>query len=158
MAIIFLSSAPITPFPPFQSSAEVNLWTCKGCGVTKVRQSELLNHYKLQHSHFGRHRGYPCTYSSCPCSFTTWSSLKSHLSRSHPRLNPQKDEHTTLRCLLCEYKNNSTLSEYLQHLVQHLKNHETLNSIFQGCSYKTNVYGSFQTHRCRHHRLSHDQT
>lgn len=55
---------------------------------------------------------------------------------------------------MCEYKQNSTLNEYLQHLRQHLKNHETLTCIFQSCSYKTNVYGSFKTHRYRNHRLA----
>lgn len=35
-----------------------------------------------------------------------------------------------------------------------MKNHETLTCIFQSCSYKTNVYGSFKTHRYRKHRLA----
>lgn len=59
-----------------------------------------------------------------------------------------------MRCLLCEYKQNSTLKDYLQHLGQHLKNHKTENCIFQRCSYKTNVYDSFRSHRYRNHRLS----
>lgn len=42
----------------------------------------------------------------------------------------------------------------MQHLGEHLKNHETVNCIFKSCSYKTNVYGSFRTHRSRNQKSS----
>ena len=44
------SYAPTTPILPF--SVICWIWKSKDCGVTKSRRSELLKHYKLQHSHF----------------------------------------------------------------------------------------------------------
>lgn len=34
---------------------------------------------------------------------------------------------------------------------QHLRNSKTVFCVFEGCSYKTNIYGLFRTHRSRNH-------
>lgn len=128
------------------------MWKCKDCGVSKAKRSELLKHFKLDHRNFGRRHPYPCVYSDCPCSFKTWSSLKSHVSRRHPQHPPQKDALTTYKCLLCEYKHTSSFKDYFHHIGQHLKNNETVPCVFSGCSYKTNIYGSFRTHKARKHK------
>ncbi len=76
------------------------MWKCKDCGVSKAKRSELLKYFKLDHRNFGRCHPYPCVYSDCPCSFKTWSSLKSHVSRRHPQHPPQKDALTTYACFV----------------------------------------------------------
>lgn len=53
---------------------------------------------------------------------------------------------------MCNCNQHSNLKDYFQHIAQHLKNSETVVCVFQGCSYKTNVYGSFRTHRSRNHK------
>ncbi len=96
------------------------MWKCKDCGVSKAKRSELLKYFKLDHRNFGRRHPYPCVYSDCPCSFKTWSSLKSHVSRRHPQHPPQKDALTTYKCLLCEYKHTPSFKDYFHHIGQHL--------------------------------------
>lgn len=128
------------------------MWRCKDCGTSVSRRSELLKHYKLDHRHYGRRHSYPCIYFHCPCTCKTWNALLSHLSSCHQR--PPQTEPTTFKCLLCNCNQISTLKGYFQHIAQHLKNSETVDCVFQGCSYRTNIYGSFRTHRSRNHRDS----
>lgn len=127
------------------------MWNCKDCGTSVSRRSELLKHYKLEHRHYGRHHSYACIYFNCPCTCKTWKALLSHLSRNHHHQSSQT-ELTTFKCLLCNCSQPSTLKGYFQHVAQHLKNSETVDCVFQGCSYKTNIYGSFRTHRSRNHK------
>ncbi|XP_039640844.1 uncharacterized protein LOC120548563 isoform X2 [Perca fluviatilis] len=126
------------------------MWKCKDCGTSVSRRSELLKHYKLEHRHYGRHHSYRCIYFNCPCTCKTWNALLSHLSRCHQQSS--QTELTTFKCLLCSCNQRSNLKDYFQHIAQHLNNSETVVCVFQGCSYKTNVYGSFRTHRSRNHK------
>ena len=73
-----------------------------------------------------------------------------HLSRSHqPTSQPER---TTFKCLLCHFNERSNLTSYFQHIIQHLTNSETVDCVFKGCSYRTNIYGSFRTHRSQNHK------
>ncbi|KAF3844268.1 hypothetical protein F7725_013609 [Dissostichus mawsoni] len=42
--------------------------------------------------------------------------------------------------------------DYFQHINFHLKRHETIECAFHGCDFKTNIYGTYATHRSRKHR------
>ena len=72
------------------------------------------------------------------------------MSRSHQ--SSSQTELTTFKCLICNCNERSTLTDCFQHIAQHLKNSETVDCVFQGCSYRTNIYGSFRTHRSRNHK------
>lgn len=126
------------------------MWKCKVCNTSVSRRSELLKHYKLEHRHYGRHHPYPCSHFNCPCTCKTWKALLTHLSRCHQPSS--QTEVTTLKCLLCNCNQLSNLEDYFQHIAEHLKNSETVVCVFQGCSYRTNIYGSFRTHRSRNHK------
>lgn len=126
------------------------MWKCKDCNTFVPRRSELLKHYKLEHRHFGGRHLYPCIHLNCPCTCKTWKALLTHLSRFHQ--SSSQTEVTTLKCLLCNCNQLSNLKDYFQHIAQHLKNSETVVCVFQGCSYRTNIYGSFRTHRSRNHK------
>ncbi|KAJ8264249.1 hypothetical protein GJAV_G00146970, partial [Gymnothorax javanicus] len=128
------------------------MWSCKECGTTVSTRFHLLKHYRLAHFNFGRRHPYPCTYSDCPCVFKTWNALHSHLSRSHANRNFQKCVTTaTFNCQLCTSTNIASAQEYFCHINNHLKSNETVNCVFQGCSFQTNVYGTFKSHRNRKH-------
>ena len=126
------------------------MWKCKDCGTSVSRRSELLKHYKLEHRHYGRHHSYRCIYFNCPCTCKTWNALLSHLSRCHQQSS--QTELTTFKCLLCSCNQRSNLKDYFQHIAQHLKNSERVICVFQGCSYKTSIYGLFRTHGSRNHK------
>ena len=81
------------------------------------------------------------------CTCKIWKALLTHLSKSH-QPSSQIDL-TTLKCLHINERSN--LTDYFQHIAQHLKNSETVDCVFKGCSYRTNIYGSFRSHRSRNH-------
>lgn len=128
------------------------MWACKDCGTTASTRVHLLKHYRLAHGNFGRRHPYPCPYSDCPCVFKTWNALHSHLSRSH--INQSVENcvtSATFNCQLCTSTYIGSAQEYFCHINNHLKNHETVNCMFQGCSFQTNIYGTFKSHRNRKH-------
>uniref|UniRef100_A0AAQ4NVC8 C2H2-type domain-containing protein n=2 Tax=Gasterosteus aculeatus aculeatus TaxID=481459 RepID=A0AAQ4NVC8_GASAC len=45
------------------------MWQCKDCGAEVSRRSEILKHYKLKHSHFGRGLHIKCVYPDWPALF-----------------------------------------------------------------------------------------
>lgn len=128
------------------------MWKCKNCDNTYSRRYDLLKHYKLDHLHYGRGHAYPCTYENCPCTCKTWKALLTHLSKSHPaQKSLQKDSFLLFKCHICDNNQLPNETDYFRHIGQHLKNHETVTCMFAGCSYKTNVYGAFNTHKWRKH-------
>lgn len=130
------------------------MWQCKDCGTEVSRRSEILKHYKLKHSHFGRGLHIKCVYPDCPCSFKTWNSLLAHLSRNHTTtLKHSTDIFTTFSCHLCGCNDLGTERDYFLHISHHLRNHETVTCMFKGCEYKSNVYSTFTSHRSRKHHL-----
>ena len=75
-----------------------------------------------------------------------------HLSRVHPKQNSQELlELSTFRCTLCTCRSLSTEKDYFIHIGTHLKSNETVTCMFMGCSFKTNVYGTFHSHKNRKH-------
>lgn len=52
---------------------------------------------------------------------------------------------------MCEKCDHPTEKSYFEHLNKHLKNHETISCIYDGCSFTTNIYGTFKSHRSRKH-------
>lgn len=122
----------------------------KTVGGVYSRRSELLKHYKLNHKHYGRGSSYPCTFLNCVCRFKTWNALLSHLSRSHPVQRLPKESLTTFNCQICSYQLSSE-RDYFQHIFHHLKNKETIKCMYKDCTYKTNVYVNFKSHKHRKH-------
>lgn len=134
------------------------MWKCKSCTFQTKLKSKLYKHYKLQHGHYGRNNPQPCLYEDCPCRFKTSSALQTHISRYHlPEENSHDDLLNTYRnpnvykCLVCEKNDITTSKSYFQHVNKHLKNHETVICMFEGCSFTTNVSGTFRSHKSRNH-------
>ncbi|XP_051800542.1 uncharacterized protein LOC127532612 [Acanthochromis polyacanthus] len=128
------------------------MWQCTGCSVAVPSRSELLNHYRLKHPHFGRTIRYPCTYSECPCTFKTWNALMVHQSRVHStQYNQTQKELSVFSCHLCPCKNLANEREFFVHINTHLKRNENVSCVFVGCSFQTTVYGTFKSHKSRRH-------
>lgn len=128
------------------------MWQCKDCGAEVSKRSELLKHYRLRHSHFGRGHHIKCIYPDCPCIFKTWNSLLTHLSRNHSNALKHSDK-VTFSCQLCGFSEHGTECDYFAHINHHLKNYETVTCMFKGCEYKSNVYSTFKSHKSRKHSL-----
>lgn len=125
---------------------------CKMCKFETKTQIALLKHYRLYHGHGGQ--PLPCLYQDCFCSFRTWGSLRSHLSRHHSKGTQERfrsAESISFTCPCCNAKTISTERELFEHLGRHLKKHETVICIFQNCNFSTNIYGTFASHRSRKH-------
>lgn len=128
------------------------MWRCKQCTEAVSTRYLLLKHYKLKHGHFGRGHSYPCTYSDCPCSFKTWSALKTHLSRYHVNVSSEAStEVLTFTCVLCPGSVLSSSRDYFSHINNHLKNYETVTCMFQNCLFQSNIYTTFRSHKSRKH-------
>lgn len=128
------------------------MWRCKECTELVSTRHQLLQHYRLSHSHFGRAHRYPCIYQDCPCSFKTRSALKTHLSRYH--VNVSSDPSTevlTFTCVFCPGTLLSSSAEYFSHLKTHLKKYETVTCMYRGCSFQSNIYATFKSHTYRKH-------
>ncbi|XP_028332484.1 uncharacterized protein LOC114481687 [Gouania willdenowi] len=129
------------------------MWQCKNCGIEVSRRTELLQHYRLKHSHFGRRHQIKCIHPDCPCIFKAWNSLLTHLSRSHTNNLKHTESFTTFTCQLCGCRELGSEYKYFVHIGHHLKNNETVTCVFKGCEYKTNVYSTFKSHKSRKHSL-----
>lgn len=121
-------------------------WICKICTFVAPETNAPLRHYRLRHndSIF-----LPCLYADCPCSFKTWNTLKSHLSRKQST-NTSTPEVMSFNCELCS-SCFSTEKDYFQHLGVHLRKNQTVHCVFKECDFYTNVYGTFASHRSRKH-------
>lgn len=110
---------------------------------------ELLKHFRIQH--YLRQR-YPCPHTSCPCTFKTWNALRIHLSRVHPKPSSTAiQERSTFSCHLCASSSLPTERDYFVHIGTHLKNDETVGCMFKDCTFQTNIYGTFHSHKNRKH-------
>lgn len=112
------------------------------------KRKELLKHIRLIHNNRLR---YACLYSNCPCNFKTMNALHIHLSRVHPKTERQKHL-TTFSCPLCACAGLSTERDFFSHLGNHFKSHETVACVFRDCHYKTNIHGTYHSHRNRKHK------
>lgn len=128
------------------------MWQCKACPAAVESRSDLLAHYKLHHPHFGRTINYPCTYSDCPCTFKTWNALIVHQSRSHStQVDQTLDDLATFCCHICNCCNLPNEREYFIHINTHLRKNELVSCMFTDCNFQTSVYGTFKSHKSRHH-------
>ena len=128
------------------------MWRCKQCSETVSTRYQLLKHYKLKHYHFGQRHSYPCTYCECSCSFKTWNALKTHLSRCHVDvLRTRSAEQGVFTCLLCPGSEIPSSREYFSHINNHLKHYETVTCVFQNCTFQTNIYATYKSHKNRRH-------
>lgn len=128
------------------------MWNCTDCDISVGRTYELLKHLRLIHGHYGRKYRYPCTYTDCPCTFTSWKSLMSHTYKAHAKkATPKSSDLSNFQYQLCKCKELSTEREYFLHIRAHLKRHETVPCAFVGCTFQTNVYGTYNSHRNRKH-------
>lgn len=130
-------------------------WLCKDCGSFHASRTKLLKHFRLVHGHYGHTQAYPCAYTHCPCTFKTWNALRSHLCRSHgsqkqPQLQNTR-ETTMIKCHVCAATDIPSVNDYFLHINNHLRSHETVSCMFKDCSFKTNVYGTFKSHKSRKH-------
>lgn len=126
------------------------MWKCKDCGDSFLRRNEVLKHIRLHHR-YGRGHAYPCIFEHCPCKCKTWRALIAHLSKFHPAEQSQRGHFSTFKCHLCNNHQLASETEYFQHIGKHLRNHELVSCMFNGCSSQTNLYGAFYTHRWRKH-------
>lgn len=58
---------------------------------------------------------------------------------------------SAFKCLVCS-ASCSTEKDYFQHIGNHLKSHETVFCVFEGCSFRTNIYNTFLKHKSRRHK------
>ncbi len=129
------------------------MWQCKVCGTELSSRYELLKHSKLIHGHLGTRFRHPCVYSSCPCTFKSWNNLLSHIYRAHcDQSSSKQDQLATFSCQLCACI-ESNQRDYFCHLNEHLRKHETVTCVFKECTFKSNIYNTFHTHKNRKHNL-----
>nr|XP_032833101.1 uncharacterized protein LOC116955880 [Petromyzon marinus] len=131
------------------------MWLCRDCGSSHISRSKLLKHFRLVHGQYGHRHAYPCAYSYCPCTFKTWNALRSHLCRSHgSEQQPQKQnssESTKINCHVCGVTDIPSVNDYILHINKHLRSHETVSCMFKDCSFKSNVYSTFKSHKRQKH-------
>ena len=103
------------------------MWKCKLCEFSSCLKIQLLRHYRLYHGQYSTVSPLPCLYTSCMCTFTTFNSLKVHLSRNHSaRRVVGGDGHDLMfdrafHCPVCEFKQPFVEREMYNHLRGHLR-------------------------------------
>ena len=121
-------------------------WACEICRFETPRKTDLLKHYRLRHGHGGE--SLPCLYWECCC-------LK-HGAACEPTCHSIRDTVTlstvlSFKCSCCPLNTISTAREYFEHIGHHLKKQETMCCVFENCPFKTNICGTFASHRSRKH-------
>ena len=128
------------------------MWKCKECSVELPSRYLLLKHFRQTHGHFRGSCHFPCPYTDCPCTFNTWTKLLNHTYKSHAKQpTPKPLEVSTFQCHVCSCRELATERDFFQHLNGHLRQNETVPCVFLGCTFKTNVYSTFNTHKNRKH-------
>lgn len=134
-------------------------WKCKFCLFSCEKRAQLLKHYRLKHGGYTRTTPIPCLHTDCLCSFKSFNSLRVHLTKSHShqvvygsQTSPCDDTPLIFHCLLCSFEEPCTESIFLSHLRHHLKSHEMVQCPYKNCTFQSNVYSTFNVHKCREHR------
>lgn len=128
------------------------MWQCKECSLELASRYLLLQHFRQVHGHLRGSYRYPCPYTDCPCTFNTWSKLLNHTYKSHGKYEgPNTVEGSTFQCHVCSCRGLATERAFFQHINGHLRHDETVPCMFVGCTFKTNVYSTFNTHKNRKH-------
>lgn len=125
-------------------------WSCKTCQFEAGTRTELLKHYRLRHGIVSRGQTVPCLYKDCPCSFQTFNALNIHLSRQHPETVTTK-EILSFSCVLCSSACFDSERQYFEHLGSHLRKFEVVACVFKNCTFSSNIYSTFASHRHRKH-------
>ena len=130
-------------------------------------QFKARNH-KNYVRHLQFHESFPhnvvCQLRGCKREFSNVSMLKTHIKTWHHaprtsttslRQNQLIEELTHLRCLQteCGHQIVNNLEDLRKHLYCHTVNRDMVICPFEGCSYETNVKGSFKSHLSRKHQL-----
>lgn len=123
---------------------------CKLCKFSHSSREVLLKHYRLRH-YQGRSWQHPCLYTDCVCTFKTVGALKTHLTRSHKHTAALND-HFNFSCELCDFKDVCQPSQFLNHIRNHLRRHDTVSCPFKDCELTTNVLSTFSSHISRKHK------
>lgn len=135
------------------------MWKCNYCVFACDKRGHLLKHYRLKHGSYARSQTFPCLYQECLCTFKSFNSLKIHISRFHTVTQQSvRQFQVKLRCQLCDFLEPCHDTEYFAHLQhRHLKDHQSVQCPFQGCSFESSVYSTFSSHKSKHHR-DHNKT
>ena len=127
------------------------MWQCRHCVTREISRYKLLKHYKLHH-HYGRGQQYQCIYVNCPCTFRTWTGLRTHVYKAHSFQPTQTALNSvTFKCEVCGRSDLSTERDFFVHIGTHLRSCETVGCVFIGCSFQTNINSTFNTHKKRKH-------
>ena len=128
------------------------MWTCKACSLELSSRYLLLKHFRQTHGHIRGSYRFPCPYTDCPCTFTLWSQLLNHTYKNHSEQTTQKSTKLiTFQCHVCSYRELISERDFFQHINRHLRHHETVQCVFLDCTFKTNIYSTFHTHKNRKH-------
>ena len=93
----------------------------------------------------------PCLYKNCCFSFSSLSSLTSHMSRYHPSEEGQTLKPSqALHCLHCSAVSFSVRA-LMTHLRVHVRQSEIVSCPVVDCHFKTNVLGTFWSHYSKKH-------
>ncbi len=119
-----------------------------------------MKHYRIHHGSYSRTCPIPCLHTDCLCSFKSFNALKVHLTRNHsqhvdaPQTSGSKESPLIFHCSLCEFKEPCSESEFFTHLRHHLKNNEKVQCPYNECNFESQVYSTFNAHKCKAHQLS----
>lgn len=134
------------------------MWKCKLCEFSSALKIQLLRHYRLYHGQYSTVSPLPCLNDNCVCTFSTFSSLKVHLSKVHSIKRVAVEEAKDLNvnqafhCPLCDFEQPFVENDMFVHLRSHLRKKEMVPCPYKDCSFKTNVYSTYNGHKCREHQ------
>ena len=63
----------------------------------------------------------------------------------------ETENQKAFKCKICDSCFSNT-KDYFQHINSHLKSFETIECVFDGCDFKTNIYGTYAIHKSRKHQ------
>lgn len=92
------------------------------------------------------------------CTFTTFNSLKVHLSKVHTEKKVLQGEsqdviiNKSFNCPVCDFKQPFIERDMYSHLRGHLRLKQMVPCPFRACKFKTNVYSTYNAHKCREHK------
>lgn len=118
-------------------------WKCRVCRKIHGSQVHLLRHYRVEHRHGSKISALPCMCPECPWTFYTFSAFKTHMCRYHV-IDSNQVRHTFHLNVLCVDLNNPFLNTHCIVTSVHLM---SVVCPYKNCSYSTNVYSSFKTHK-----------
>lgn len=133
-------------------------WKCKYCLFSSEKRAQLFKHYRLKHGSYARTTPIPCLHTDCLCSFKSFNALKVHLTRNHShevhdgQTSGADEIPVIFNRPLCNFEEPCT-DLFFSHLRQHLKSKETVKCPYENCIFESNLYSTFNAHKCKDHRL-----